>query len=219
MSAYSIAIKTSRFKNFFNYLSQIFAIITGFVLPLSTAALEIFFIASVFCSLFAGDWEEKYKILCTNRIALMFIIFFSLFVIGLSYTSASQLEAFHILLKYSKFLLGFFLFSVFLSEKVAFYAVCAFLLATTITLVLSFIKFFTGWDILHRFGSDSGIFKDHIFTGFLLAFASYCYGLIAFSSKKWRLFAICLWLLAIYNVLFINMGRSGYIVFFSLFFL
>lgn len=214
-----MVMRISAFKSYFKYLSQIFAIITAFVLPLSTAGLEIFFIASVICSLFAGDWYAKYEILSTNRMALLFIIFFCLFVIGFSYTSAPPLEAFHTLLKYSKFLLGVFLFSVFLDEKTAFYAVCAFLLSATITLLLSFIKFFTGWDILHRFGADSGIFKDHIFTGFLLAFTSYSYGLIAFSSKQWRGLATLLFLLAIYAVLFINVGRSGYIVFFSLFFL
>lgn len=219
MSINSRVIQSSPLKSYFKYLSQIFAITTAFVLPLSTAALEIFLIMSVIFSLFAGKWREKYEIFCTNRVALMFVVFFILFVVGLSYTSASQLEASHSLLKYSKFLLGFFLFSVFIEKKVAFYAVCAFLLAATITLFLSLSKFFTGWDILHRFGSDSGIFKDHIFTGFLLAFTSYCYGLIAFSSKKWRFLASLLFFLAIYDVLFINVGRSGYIVFFSLFFL
>ncbi len=219
MSINSSVIQSSFPKSYFKYLSQIFAIITAFVLPLSTAALEIFLILSVIFSLFAGKWREKYKIFCTNRVALMFVIFFVLFVVGLSYTSASKLEALHSLLKYSKFLLGFFLFSVFIEKKIAFYAVCAFLLAATITLFLSFSKYFTGWDILHRFGSDSGIFKDHIFTGFLLAFTSYCYGLIAFSIKKWRFLSSLLFFLAIYDVLFINVGRSGYIIFFSLFFL
>ncbi|MES2142173.1 MAG: O-antigen ligase family protein [Pseudomonadota bacterium] len=219
MSINVSVVQSSALKSYFKYLSQIFAIITAFVLPVSTAALEVFFVASVIFSLLAGKWGEKYQILRTNRMALMFVIFFALFIVGLSYTSASQAEAFHMLLKYSKFLLGFFLFSVFIEDKIAFYAVCAFLLAATVTLFLSFIKFFTGWDILHRFGSDSGIFKDHIFTGFLLAFTSYCYGLIAFTYKKWRLLAILLFLLTVYDVLFINVGRSGYIVFFSLFFL
>lgn len=215
-SANAVVLKTTKFTCYSKYLSQVFAIVTAFVLPLTTAALEVFLIATVIFSLLAGNWREKYTILRTNPVALMFLVFFSLPVIGIFYTSASQLDVVHSLLKYSKFLFGFFLFSVFLDERTAHYAIVAFLLAATLTLLLSFVKFFTGWDLLHRFGSDSGIFKDHIFTGFLLAFTSYCYGLLAFSRNAWRWAFALLFFLAAFNVLFINVGRSGYLVFFSL---
>ncbi len=211
-----VTSKPSVYKSYLTYLSQVFAIIAAFALPLSTAALEIFLSASVLCALLTGKWGQQYKILRTNPVALIFVIFFLLFLVGLSYTSAPPLAALHTVIKYSKFLLGFFLFSVFHDEKTVRYAIVAFLLAATLTLCLSFIKFFSAWDILHRFGSDSGIFKDHIFTGFLFAFTSYCYALYALTNKKWRWFFIFLFLLAVFNVLFINVGRSGYLVFVSL---
>lgn len=215
MSIRTMGTKIFHLQNNFKSLSQIFAIITAFVLPLSTAALEVFFIASVICCILAGNWKKHYEILRTHHMALMFIVFFALFVVGISYSVASWSEISYTLSKSSKFLLGFFLFSIFTDKKIRYYAVFSFLLATTFTLLLSYIKFF-GWDILHRFNDDSGIFKDHIFTGFLLAFASYAYALLAISNKKWRLVFIVLFLLASFNVLFINIGRSGYVVFFSL---
>ena len=100
--------------------------------------------------------------------ALMFIIFFALFLIGLSFTTVPRAVGLHTLTKYSKFLLGFFLFSTFRNEKTATAAFFGFLVAASITLLLSFIKFFGHSDFLHRFAFDSGVFKDHIFTGFLL---------------------------------------------------
>ena len=215
MSASTITTKLSGLKNNFKYLSQMFAIIAAFALPLSTAVLEVFFIASVICCILGGDWKKHTEVLRTNRMALMFVVFFALFVVGISYSVASWSEQLYTLSKYSKFLLGFFLFSVFSDEKTRYYAFFAFLCAATLTLLLSYLKFF-GWDILHRFSGDSGVFKDHIFTGFLLAFSSYAYALLAFSDKKWRLVFIALFLLASFNVLFINLGRSGYVVFFSL---
>ena len=187
----SIASHTNSYpvKNFFKNLSQVFAVVTAFVLPLSTAALMSFFLATVFCAVLAGDWQEKYLILRSNPVALMFVLFFGLFLIGLSYTTVPLSDALHTLIKYSKFLLGFFLFSTFRHEKTAVYAFAAFLFAASITLLLSLFKFFADWDLLHRFVSDSGVFKDHIFTGFLLAFSSYCYAVLAFSIKKgWRWF-------------------------------
>lgn len=215
MSVSTMTTKISALKNSFKRLSQMFAIIAAFALPLSTAMLEVFFIASVVCCILAGDWQKHYEVLRTNRMALMFVVFFALFVVGISYSVASWSEALYTLSKYSKFLLGFFLFSVFSDEKTRYYAFVAFLWSATLTLLFSYIKFF-GWDILHRFSGDSGVFKDHIFTGFLLAFASYAYALLVFSNKKWRLVFIVLFLLASFNVLFINLGRSGYVVFFSL---
>jgi O-antigen ligase len=204
-------------RDYFQRLSQIFAVMTAFVLPLSTAALMIFFSATVLCCLLAGNWYEKYLILRYNPMALMFILFFALFLIGLSYTSVQWPIALHTLTKYSKFLLGFFLFSTFRHEKTARFAFFAFLVAASLTLLFSFIKFFGHSDFLHRFGSDSGVFKDHIFTGFLLAFTSYCYAVFAFSIKNaWRWLFVVLFLVAAYNVLFINLSRSGYVVLFSL---
>lgn len=214
---YDVLTHSRPLRDYFKKLSQIFAVITAFVLPLSTAALMIFFSVSVLCCLLAGNWQEKYLILRSNRVAFMFLLFFALFLVGLSYTTAQHTEAFHVLIKYSKFLLGFFLFSTFRHEKTAAYAFFAFLLAASITLLFSFIKFFGHWDFLHRFTSDSGVFKDHIFTGFLLAFTAYCYAEFAFTLKKWwRWIFVLLFLLAVYNVLFINLGRSGYVVMFSL---
>lgn len=204
-------------RNYFQGLSQIFAVLTAFALPLSTAALMIFFTAAVLCSLLAGNWYEKYLTLRYNPMALMFILFFALFLIGLSYTTVQWPIALHTITKYSKFLLGFFLFIIFRHEKTAHFAFFAFLLAASLTLLLSLIKYFGHWNFLHRFVSDSGVFKDHIFTGFLLAFSSYCFAVFAFAIKNaWRWLFIVLFLLAAYNVLFINLGRSGYVVLFSL---
>ena len=102
--------------------------LTAFALPLSTAALMIFFTAAVLCSLLAGNWYEKYLTLRYNPMALMFILFFALFLIGLSYTTVQWPVALHTITKYSKFLLGFFLFIIFRHEKTAHFAFFAFLL-------------------------------------------------------------------------------------------
>ena len=204
-------------RDYFRQLSQILAVVTAFVLPLSTAALMVFFSATVLCCLLAGNWHEKYLILRYNPMALMFIIFFALFLIGLSFTTVPRAVGLHTLTKYSKFLLGFFLFSTFRNEKTATAAFFGFLVAASITLLLSFIKFFGHSDFLHRFAFDSGVFKDHIFTGFLFAFTSYCFAVFAFSIKNtWRWLFALLFLLTVYNVLFINLSRSGYVVLFSL---
>jgi O-antigen ligase len=203
-------------RRFIQAASEQLAIFAAFALPLSTALLNISLIASVVLSLFVGKRQCYHQILHENRVAQGFLIFFLLFVVGLSYTNASFSSAISTVQKYSKFLFGFFLFAIFQNTKTVHHALRAFLLATTLTLVISYLQFFTQHNVLARFAGDSGVFKDHIFTGFLFAFANYCYMVIAILYPKWRMIAGLLALLATYNVLFINVGRSGYLVWFAL---
>lgn len=196
--------------------SEKLAVLAAFALPLSTALLNSSLIASVVLHLFAGKKQCYRQILRENRVAQGFLVFFLLFVIGLSYTDASLSSAISTVQKYSKFVVGFFLFAIFQNTKTIRHALLAFLFATTFTLVVSYLQFFTQHSLLARFAGDSGVFKDHIFTGFLFAFASYCYMVIAILYPKWRITAALLAVLAAYNVLFINVGRSGYLVWFAL---
>lgn len=217
MSVEALAPSRRPLRDYFEGLSRFFVVLTAFVLPLSTAALMIFFSATVLCCIFTGNWQEKLKIFRYNPMALMFILFFGLFLMGLTYTTVPWSVAFHTVIKYSKFLLGFFLFSTFRHENTARYAFFAFLTAASVTLLFSLIKFFGHWNFLHQDAFDSGVFKDHIFTGFLLAFTSYCFGVFSFSVKNgWRWLFVLLFLVAAYDVLFINISRSGYVVLFGL---
>jgi O-antigen ligase len=193
-----------------------FAVLAAFVLPISTALLNFSLIVSVLLNILSGKGQDYYHLIRKNRVAQGFLVFFLLFIFGLSYTSAAFPDAISTVQKYSKFVLGFFLFSVFQETKTARHALIAFLIATTLTLLISYWQYFTHHTLLSRFAGDSGVFKDHIFTGFLFAFASYCYVVIAILSPKWRVIAGIFAFLASYNVLFINIGRTGYLVWFAL---
>ncbi|WP_226905599.1 O-antigen ligase family protein [Legionella antarctica] len=66
-------------------------------------------------------------------------------------------------------------------------------------------------------GDAGAVFYNHIITGFMVAFGSYLAGLFAFQNKGWlRIFYLSLVVLTSYQVLFINTGRTGYIVYFIL---
>lgn len=198
-------------QDVFKKLSEVFIIIAAFALPTSTALLEISACFSVVCWCLYCVFS-RYRDWTLHPVAWAYLMLFTLFVLGMSYTDAPLAVAVHTLLKYSKFLIGVFFFKILAEQRVAQAACVAFLGAVLLTLALSYFKFFTGIDFIHHDLNDSSVFKDHIFTGFLFAFASYYFALLACFLKRWRWLFLILCACTIYNVLFINLGRSAYLV-------
>lgn len=209
-------LQSHRFSNKLEIVSKVLAVATAFVIPLSTALMNIFFIATVALSILAGNWKDKAKIIAFNRFALLFLVFFGLFVIGLIYTTAPLKDGVAMLIKYNKFLLGAFFIPLFVEERWRKYAINAFIVAVMIMLIGSYLKLF---GIIHyqlaKYGNVS-IFKNHIAGNFLLAFTAYLLlHKITKSNKYWWL-ATLLFLLTVYNALFLNTGRTGYFILGSL---
>jgi len=198
-------------------ISAFFAIGLGAAIPITTTVMEICFWGAVIFAILAGNWREKYLIIRNNRIAFMFVLMFLVFLLGVSYTQVPKLEAFDVVGKYFRLLLAISLFAVFADEKVRRYAFNSFLISVTVVLILSYIKTFTGNHLtFNDHEGQTGVFRDYIFTGLMFAFAAYCYGLLSFERPKWRWLFGILFILAVYNVFFINIGRTNYFVLMAL---
>jgi len=62
-----------------------------------------------------------------------------------------------------------------------------------------------------------GVFHNHIITSFMMAFASYLSGLFLLKYKGWaRAAYLMVFLLSSYQIIFINTGRTGYLIYFVL---
>ncbi len=196
--------------------AEFLVIAAVFFLPISTAMLEISILAAVFCwAVHSVRYGYPIELIKKNSIAWLFLAFFCLFLLGSSYTEASSTAVCTMLLKYKKFLLVFFLFPLLAGERMAYRCTIALLSSIVLTLFLSYSQYFLE-PLFHKNFQDSGVFKDHIFTGFLFAFASYSFTLLFIFTKRWRWLFGLLSLLTIYNVFFINLGRSAYPVFVAL---
>lgn len=200
-------------------LGRFLVIATAFALPISTVLTQIFFFSTILCGVFSANWQKAIFQIKHNRVMLMFLVFFAMFLLGLFYTSASFSDAMHTLGKYEKFFFAIFLFPILADSKVRKYAIYTFLSAVMITLVLSFLKFFANVGFLDKPAIDSGVFKDYIATGFLMAFSAYCFGMLWFNEVKPRWLFAVLFLLCIFDVFFISQGRTAYVVSSALLFL
>jgi len=193
-------------------LSVLFAIGIAFVLPLSTALTDIFCVTAAVLNLLSGNLRSQYKAVSLQPVAVLFLAFFALFVIGMTYSSVDLNTALLMLKKYSDLLFMPLLLPLFFDKRNREYALYAFLAGMVITLVLGYLKKY-GLVIIGTKYSDSAVFKSHIQTNFLVAFMVYLliYQFVIHKRHRWWL-AIVLGFAA-YEALFISQGRSGYVIF------
>lgn len=196
-------------------LSRCLAVAVAFALPISTTFTDIFMVGAVIMSLLAGEWAQHWQIIRRCRMAWLMLGFFALFLLGATYSSAPWSASLAMIIKYAKFLLAPFLLLLFTADKWRRAAIYGFIAAMLITLALSYAKALGWWN--HDVPGDYGaIFKSHIQTNFLLAFATYLLAILAWQSRR-HLWLYGLLILAItFNVFFISQGRSGYFVFAAL---
>lgn len=198
-----------------NSLSKLFAIITAFVLPLSTTLTDIFFISTIILILISGNIVQKLSDIFHNPVAVSLIAFYCLFIIGLTYTSAPLGDALSFLQKYQKILFAAFLMPIFREKETRDLALSAFLVSMILVLFLSYLQIIFG---IYLGNSNAEIFRGHIAYNFLLAFAAYLVlgKIFDVRTNSARIFFIIIWWLFVYNAVFLSIGRSGYIILFSL---
>lgn len=194
--------------------------LAGLAIPTYTIFSHLFiFIIFLFVILDRTQYADYWERLRPHRLVWLAILLFGLLTIGISYSSASLTEATHIWLKYKKFLFIPFFILMFRNERERWFGIYGFLTAMFITLLLSYIMYFTGIKLGAGSVENTYIFKSHITQGVFMALAAYLFAIHALKWTQWRWMFVLLTLLAIYHVLFMLQGRTGYVVLSGLIFL
>lgn len=199
-------------------LAKYSAVLTAFVLPLSTALTEIMFVVTVVLNLAAGNWREKYDLIAKNRVALIMLLFFALFILGLTYSTAPFIDSLKMLGKYDKILFAVLFMPLFIDEKWRKKAINAFIVSVSLILIAAYSVI-----ISHHYAWFLGKYVDyfaakHIFYSLIIAFAAYLLILKIYDVKdlKHRLIYGLLLILMLFYLFFMQDSRSGYWVFFGL---
>lgn len=96
-------------------------------------------------------------------------------------------------------------------------AINAFILGMLFTALLSILMTLGVTNIFTRISEADAVFYNHIITGFMMAFASYLAALLLLKHQGWlRLAYLLAYMVTSYQVIFINAGRTGYLVYFVL---
>jgi O-antigen ligase len=190
------------------------AVFLSFVIPVSTVATHIVLFALMIAWFLSGHLQEKVSFILKHPVARVAFLLFGVFLIGATYSQAPIGDITELLSKMSKLLYLPFLLSLMTEEKWRRRAMSAFLSAMLFTLVLSFLKVYGGLPIATRH-TIACIFKDHIYTNLMMAYASFVIGHSVLSDQTFwkRLGLLTILIGIIFYIFFMSEGRSGYVIF------
>lgn len=195
------------------YTSQISASLLFFFLPISTTLTSLCFFSTLGLVLCLGDLRSKFKLIFSEPVVWIMGLFFLMFFLGTFYSHADSAAQLSTIKRYSRYFFCIFLLPVFLSERVRYLALQAFLAAGVLTLILVFLKAMNL--VVLRANTDMfTIFKTHIDTGFALVMSAYLALLFSerTSNKLLKYFYWIFTLLVIFATFYLGYSRSVYLV-------
>jgi O-antigen ligase len=198
----------------FAYTRRVLVILIGLAIPISTALTNVLCPLAILLLLAEGQYKQKFNILSRHPLAVTALLLFAVMSLGFLYTPVSWVEAGRMLDKYRELLYIPLFILLFADEKTRRWGLYAFLSAMGVTLFLSYLMTLTDWSIGKGTPQNAFVFKNYITQGLLLALAAYFLAVYAWQQQRWYWLIIIL--LALYNILFLSEGRTGYLIVFCL---
>lgn len=199
-------------ENFVAKITSCCLIISMFCLPLSTALTTIFFCTATIISVLHFKISYFRTTIKYSNISRICIGIFLLYCFGSIYSSGTNKEIIHALLKNAKLLYIVLLIPICQKYSTTKYALKAFILSSILITIGILVSY-----ILNIFNIDSPIrliFKNHIDNSLIIILLNY-YALISFLKTeitKEKIFFAGIFLLSIFVSLFINDSRTGYLL-------
>jgi O-antigen ligase len=192
------------------------AIALGGALPLSVAADGVMLGAFALMWLLSGDFAQKGREIRANPAAVAALGLFLLLAVGTLYGPAPLGLALLQLSKYQDLLLVAMLVPLFAQPRFRRYAVWAFLAGMLITLALSYLigLGLMPAGVFRGTPEDPTVFRLHVTQNFFMAYAAFALACLARGeankARRGLLYAAAF--LALFNVVFMVQGRTGYLV-------
>lgn len=198
-------------------LAKFFLIGAVFFMPISTAATNIFMFLTLVAWLFSGGFIVRWEMLRRNSFVYATLGMFFLVLVGSFYSSGNIEDIIYQLHKYGKILFILPAITLAQDEKWRKAGINAFCAAMLITLILSVVSAI--WPLSFVKGTAGGasnnhfVFRDHIAQNLMMSvfvLIMFTRGLIS-TSRKRKVVYVALGLLAIFDILFLVLGRTGYV--------
>jgi len=193
----------------FRLISYFFLVSALFFVPVSSSGKSIAIGVALGFIVLNPNFRTKLVSLSKKHWFQATILLFTYALIACFWGPATLHEKLLVISKYTKWLTLPVLVIGFSNKTVRHLSMHAFLFAMVITCVVSLCNFF-------YFNSpDPGaVFRNHIMTGFMMSFAAYLSTLFAYrASGVQRLCYGLLVTLFSFQVLFVNTGRTGYVIY------
>lgn len=184
-----------------------------FTLPISSTGKSVCLILCALAVLVMPSYRLTIYSLLKKPWCQAGLLLFAIAVLGCLFSPASLKEKGIVIEKYSKLLYLPLLVVGFREPRTRTLGLHAYLAAIVLVCVLSILKFYGFLNFLAI--NPERVFRNHIITGFMVAFAAYLAILLAYRQTILykRLAYSLLALLFSYQVIFVNGGRSGYLIY------
>lgn len=190
-----------------------------FIFALSPSLKSIFLPLTLLAILSQSSARHALMRVIHEPWCIALLLLFGLIVIGCLQNGADWQHKLMFINKYSKLLYLPVLAVGFQNKRIRELAIHAFLAAMLITLIISTLKFMRLVKI-NPVDDPGAVFQNHIVTGYYMAFAAYLAAYYSWQQTgKMRFFYLTLTLLFSFQTLFINTGRTGYVMYAILTFL
>lgn len=191
---------------------QFFLIGAFLLFPISSSAKSVCLVLSLGTLLFTPGFLTDLKTLFSTKWCKATLLLFCTALIFCMWSPASFSQKLEVIEKYSKLLYLPILVVGFQNVTTRQFSLLAFLLAMMITSTVSILKFH---DYLQAFViNPDNVFRNHIMTSFMVAFAAYISFLYSFRQQnRGRYVYALLGLIFTYQVLFVSGSRTGYIIY------
>lgn len=204
------------FLNKIKQLNEWCVIGMGFIIPLSTTGTHVLLALFSISWLFSGDLKAQVSEMMNCMPLRIACLLFCVFLAGTLYSPAPMKDISVMLGKMNKLVYFPFLWSTMSRSPRRYWVLWAFVSAMVLTLSLALLQKYGGLMMKHprNFGGFA-VFKDHIFTNLMMAFAAFILGHQAVVNTKilWRFLLCALMALMIYYGFFITGSRTGYVIF------
>jgi O-antigen ligase len=190
----------------------------GFSLPISVALNNILIGIILLCWLASGGFRDKLARLRASPVALASLAFLALLLAGMAWGPGAPRDGLNAFGKYADLLLVALLCMLVIGERHQRLGLLAFGAAMGVTLIASYGIWLEVLPVKELGGArgpnNPVVFKLQITHGILMALAAFLAAVAALHARSPRLKALAAGacLLAVFNVLFMVQGRTGYIV-------
>jgi len=197
-------------------LRAIWAFLIGLTIPISTSVSEIVTGLAFLVLLIEWQPRENWRRVRGNPVVWASLGLFFLLGLCMLYSVAPLPEAAHTWLKYRE-LLYLSLFLLLCRDHPAARAgLLGFLAAAASIFVLGVYQWLSFVFLARPHFSNGSVFGSYITEGVMVALAAYYLAVEAILDSRWRKFAAVAAALALFYVLFVSPGRTGYVVAFAL---
>ncbi len=195
------------------FVCGLVAVVIGFANPLAMSLTEVLLGVMAGCWLLAGGYRDRVQAIIYNPVALTALAVLALLGLSVLYGEAPWSESLRVLAKYRNLVYLVLFITIFRTARMREAGLWAFGAAMVLTLVFSFLTAAGIPPLENRYTikpDDAVVFRNHIIHGLCMGLFAYlmAHRFVEQPRRRWYLGVLSL--LAMWNVLFMVGGRTGY---------